>query len=122
VLELFKEKGQLTSRELALVVGKTSGGDALTRCRQVGIPIRVVGLAPGSDREKLYALDPAELWSALEESVRQQSRYARLLNMQDQGARLSFPSAAAWIVHYRKIVRMGPIDRGLKHRSPPPSR
>jgi hypothetical protein len=105
VLELFKQKGQVTSGELATVVGKSLGGDAVTRCRQVGLPIEPVGLLQGSGiRRKLYALDGPLLWLALEEAVRQLSRYARVLNLVDRSERRSFPSAAAWIAHVKKTA------------------
>ena len=99
VLEAFKQKGLLTSNELAAVVGKSLGGDAVTRCRQRGLPIQPVGHVPGSRLKRLYALDIPILWLALEEAVKQIDRYARLLNMQDGETRFSFPSAAAWIAH-----------------------
>src|SRR5215469_10115053 len=103
VLTLITQKGPITSSELAAVVGKTSGGIALTRCRQVGLPIKAVGIAPGSDRQKLYNLDIAELWLALEECVKQQNRYARLITMQDGCPRPLFSGPTAWIAHLRKL-------------------
>lgn len=104
VLELFEQKGQVTSNELAAVVGKALAGDAVTRCRQIGLPVKAVGLVPGSEKKKLYALDAIEIWSALEESVQQQNRCVKLLNLVDDGKRPSFTNAAAWITRLRKIA------------------
>lgn len=105
VLELFEQKGQVTSNELAAVVGKALGGDAVTRCRQVGLPVKAVGLVPGSEKKKLYALDAVEIWSALEESIQQQNRYVKLLNLVDEGKRPSFTNAVAWVTHLRKLAQ-----------------
>jgi hypothetical protein len=43
----------------------------------------------------------AELRIALEESIKLQSHYARLLNMHDGGKRSAFKDAAAWIGRLR---------------------
>lgn len=48
----------------------------------------------------------ATLRTALEESIKLQSHYARLLNMYDGGDRLSFPNAEAWI---RRLVECGKL-------------
>ena len=111
VLTLITQKGPVASRELAAVVGKTSGGIALTRCRQVGLPIKAVGIAPGSDRQKLYNLDIAELWVALEECVKQQNRYAQLVSLQDGCPRRMFSGVPAWIVHLRELMQLKPTKR-----------
>jgi hypothetical protein len=112
VLELFAQKGQLTSRELAAVVRTVGGGDAVTRCRQIGLPIKTVGAVQGgNNRKKLYILDILELWSALEASLKQHSRYARLLNYQDSGTRPTFRGAAGWIVQLRKTAKDQPEKR-----------
>jgi hypothetical protein len=104
VLELFKQKGVLTSNELAHILGKTLGGDAVTRCRQRGLPIEAVGRVPGNRLlQKLYALDIPIVWLALEEAVKQIGRYARLLSLQDGETRPSFAGAAAWIRHCRTL-------------------
>lgn len=76
----------------------------MTRCRQIGLPVRAVGLVPVSEKKKLYALDAVEIWAALEESVQQQNRYVKLLNLVDDGKRASFANAAAWITHLRKLA------------------
>lgn len=100
VIQLFNQKAQLTSQELAVAVGKHLGGDAVTRCRQVGLPITPVGFAPGSDRTKLYTLDVPFLWLALEEAVQQINRYALILNSEDQSAQCpTFRTMAMWIQH-----------------------
>ena len=46
-LDLFKLKGHVTSRRLAAAVGKTLGGDAVMRCRQLGIALRRLGFVNG---------------------------------------------------------------------------
>ena len=106
VLQLFKERGQLTSRELAAVVGKVSGGDAVTRCRQVGLPVEAVGLVSNSRLpRKLYALDTPILWQALQEAVQQIDRYALILNTLDQSAqRQIFRGPGTWIQHVRQTA------------------
>ena len=84
VLELFAQKGQLTSRELGAAIGKAFGGDAVTRCRQVGIPLRCVGFPNGSKLpRKLYALDYPILWRALEQAVKQIDRYTLLIRSRE---------------------------------------
>lgn len=109
VLELFREKGQLTARQLALAAGKSSGGEAITCCRQIGLPIKAIGkVAGGNNKVSVYTLDLVELWSALEKSVQQQGRYARLLGYLDnRSRRLVFPGPAAWIAHLRRVESGG---------------
>jgi hypothetical protein len=104
VLQLFKERGHLTSREVADVAGKISGGDAITRCRQVGLPVEAVGLVSNSRLpRKLYALDTPILWQALQEAVQQIDRYAMILNSLDQSAqRQVFRNPGMWIQHIRQ--------------------
>jgi hypothetical protein len=113
VLQLFKERGQLTSRELADVVGKVSGGDAITRCRQVGLPIEAVGLVSNSRLpRKLYALDTPILWQALQEAVQQIDRYALVLNTLDQSAqRQIFRGPGTWIQHIRQMTAISKPQR-----------
>ena len=112
VLDLLKLKGHVTSRELAGVIGKTIGGDAITRCRQLGIPLQVVGFANGTRLPtKLYALDAPFLWLALEEALQQINRYALILNSEDQSAQYpTFRTMATWIkhVHQREKPRSKP--------------
>lgn len=57
-------------------------------------PNRVAALEAKCDglRDQIDALT-----RALEESVRLQAHYARLLNSYDGGARVAFESAAAWL-------------------------
>ena len=51
---------------------------------------------------KLHGIwTPREVWQALEESVKLQSHYAELLNMQDGGQRLQFADAHAWLERLR---------------------
>ena len=106
VIQLFNQKPRLTSQELAVAIGKHFGGDAVTRCRQIGIPITAVGFAPGSDRTKLYALDVPFLWFALEEALQQINRYARILNNEDHSAQYpTFRTMAMWIQHIHQIQK-----------------
>jgi hypothetical protein len=106
VLALFKRKGQVTSQELATIAGKTIGGDAVTRCRQLGLPVEAAGVVNGSrPPHKLYVLDSAVLWFALQEAVRQIDRYALLLNTVDQSAQCrTFRNPGAWIEHLRRLA------------------
>ena len=110
VFELFKQKGQLTSQELAAVAGKTLGGDAVTRCRQLGLPIEPVGFVNGSRLpRKLYALNTHVLWLALEESLKQMNRYALILNSREQSAQCQiFRNPATWIEHVHQIHKSQP--------------
>ena len=106
VIQLFNQKPRLTSQELAVAIGKHFGGDAVTRCRQIGLPITAVGFAPGSDRTKLYALDVPFLWFALEEALQQINRYARILNSEDNSAQCpTFRTMAMWIQHIHQIQK-----------------
>lgn len=107
MLDLFKLKGHVTSRELAAAVGKTFGGDAVTRCRQLGVPLQAVGFANGTKlKTKLYALDAAFLWLALEEALQQINRYALILNSGDQTAQCpTFRTMALWIKHVHQIEK-----------------
>lgn len=54
---------------------------------------------PNSDRSSPTRED---LRTALEESVKLQSHYAKLLNMHDGGRRISFKDADAWIARLRE--------------------
>ena len=47
--------------------------------------------------------------SALEKSVRLQSHYAELLNMNDGGERLQFETAEAWV---KRLIEIGEITLG----------
>lgn len=51
-----------------------------------------------------------DLYVALEESVKLQSHYARLLNLYDCGGRLDFANAQAWIDRLIDTGKM-PINR-----------
>lgn len=118
MLELFKLKGRVTSREIAAAIGKTLGGDAVTRCRQVGLPVEAVGLAEGSDREKVYVLDASFLWLALEEAVQQINRYALLLNSEDRTAQCpTFRTVAVWIENVRGIEKARSKPQGRQKSS-----
>lgn len=46
-----------------------------------------------------------DIESALEESIKLQNHYAKLLNMQDGGYRLQFADASAWIQRLKNKVR-----------------
>lgn len=107
MLDLFKLKGHVTSREIAAAVGKTLGGDAVTRCRQIGIPLEPVGFARDTRLPtKLYSLDAPFLWLALEEALQQINRYALILNSEDQSAQCpTFRTMAIWIEHVRGIEK-----------------
>lgn len=84
VLELFQQKGLVTSEEIAKAAGKRFGGDAVTRCRQLGLPVETAGLLNGSRLpRKLYALNTRLLWTALEQAVQQINRYVLLLNSRE---------------------------------------
>lgn len=119
VLDLFKLKGHLTSRELAAAVGKILGGDAVTRCRQLGIPLQGVGFVNGSRLpRKLYALDAPFLWLALEEARQQINRYALILNSRDQSAQCpTFRTMAMWIEHVHRIQKARPKPRSQQKPS-----
>jgi hypothetical protein len=47
-----------------------------------------------------------ELEYALEESVKLQSHYAKLLNMYDNGKRIEFPDAKSWLMRLRELERI----------------
>ena len=107
VLDLIKLKGHVTSRELAAAAGKKLGGDAVTRCRQLGIPLQAIGIVNGSrPPQKLYALDAPFLWLALEEALQQINRYALILNSGDQSAQYpTFRTIAMWIQHVHQMEK-----------------
>jgi len=115
VLDLIKLKGHVTSRELAAAAGKKLGGDAVTRCRQLGIPLQAIGIVNGSrPPQKLYALDAPFLWLALEEALQQINRYALILNSGDQSAQCpTFRTMAMWVqhVHQTEKARRKPRSR-----------
>ncbi len=52
------------------------------------------------------ACSPADLRVALEESIKLQAHYAKLLNMWDGGHRLIFPTADSWIARLRATVKL----------------
>lgn len=122
VLELFQQKGLVTSQEVAKVAGKQFGGDAVTRCRQLGLPVEADGLLNGSRLpRKLYTLNTGLLWFALEEAINQINRYALLLNSLDDSADCrTYRNPAIWIEHVRRLERMKtkPSANGskVKHR------
>lgn len=108
VLELFAQKGRLTSQELAKVAGKRSGGDAVTRCRQLGLPIEAAGLLNGSrPPRKLYKFNTRLLWIALEEAVQQINRYALLLNSWEASSNCrTFRNAALWMGQIQRLQKL----------------
>jgi hypothetical protein len=108
LLDLFKQNGPLNSRELANLLGKNFGAAAVTRCRQLGIPLQRMGSLNGSKlRTKLYALDSSVLWHALEEAVRQIDKYALILTSQDHLAdRRTYGTVAEWIQHAQRIRKL----------------
>ena len=110
VLELFKTKGRLTSQELATAIGKKFGGDAVTRCRQLGLPLQPVGLLNGSKPpRKLYALNANLLWIALEEAVQQINRYALILNSRENSSDCrTFRNLALWMEHVNRLQKLKP--------------
>jgi len=107
VLDLIKLKGHVTSRELAAAAGKKLGGDTVTRCRQLGIPLQAIGIVNGSrPPQKLYALDAPFLWLALEEALQQINRYALILNSGDQSAQCpTFRTMAMWVQHVHQTEK-----------------
>jgi len=116
VLELLKLKGHVTSSELAAAIGKKLGGDAVTRCRQLGIPLEGIGILNGSrPPRKIYALDAPFLWLALEEALQQINRYALILNSGDQSAQCpTFRTIAMWIQHVHQIEKARQKPRSHK--------
>lgn len=123
VLELFQQKGLVTSQEVAKAAGKQFGGDAVTRCRQLGLPVEAAGLLNGSRLpRKLYTLNTRLLWFALEEAVKQIDHYALILNSRDHAAdRRTYRNPGMWIEHVRHLERLKtkPSANGskLKHRA-----
>jgi hypothetical protein len=55
----------------------------------------------------LPGFSPDELWAALMASVKLQSHYARLLNMLDDGERMTFEDAEAWLARLRQVQAIG---------------
>jgi hypothetical protein len=110
VLELFQHKGRLTSQELAKAAGKSLGGDAVTRCRQLGLPVEAAGLVNGSKPpRKLYTLDTRLLWLALEKALEQINRHALILNSIDHSADCrTYRNPAMWIEHVRRLEKLKP--------------
>ena len=51
------------------------------------------------------AEEAAELREALEESVKLQCHYAKLLNQYDGGSRMTFENVDAWMARLREIKR-----------------
>ena len=123
VLELFQQKGLVTSQEVAKAAGKQFGGDAVTRCRQLGLPVGAAGLLSGSRLpRKLYTLNTGLLWRALEEALQQINRHALILNSIDHSADCrTYRNPAIWIQHVRQLERLKtkPSANGskLKHRA-----
>jgi hypothetical protein len=110
VLELFRQKGLITSQEVAKAAGKQFGGDAVTRCRQLGLPVEAAGLLSGTrPPRKLYTLNTALLWLALEEAVKQIDRYALILNSRDHSTKChTFRNPATWIQHLHRLEKLKP--------------
>lgn len=55
-----------------------------------------------------------ELRIALDESVKLQSHYAKLLNAHDGGGRAGFENAAAWIARLRETGRLPNLPQPRK--------
>lgn len=110
ILQLFQQKGQLTSQELAVVAGKNVGGDAVTRCRQLGLPLETAGLLDGSRLpRKVYTLNTNLLWIALQEAVQQINRYALLINSREGCSDcLTSRNLAQWMEHVNGIQKLKP--------------
>lgn len=110
VLQLFQQKGRLTSQELAVVVGKNVGGDAVTRCRQLGLPLETAGLLNGSrPPRKVYTLNTNLLWIALQEAVQQINRYALLINSRESCSDCRmFRNLALWMEHVNRLQNLKP--------------
>ena len=108
VLELLKHRGQVTANELAAVMGQRHGPDAVTRCRQVGLPIVAVGYVPGKGGRRLYTLDAPVLWSALEEAVKELNRHVPLNDTDRRFLR----GPGHWI---ECLKRGGPPEFGRNH-------
>lgn len=110
VLELFQQNARLTSQELAQAAGKRFGGDAVTRCRQLGLPLEAAGLLNGSRLpRKLYTLNTRLLWLALEEAVQQINRYALLINSREGCSDCrTFASLTVWIEHVNRLQKLKP--------------
>jgi hypothetical protein len=114
VLELFFYGRELTASQLAVGFGMPLGADAVTRCRQAGLPLRLVGKLP----DKLYAVDLPALWRTLEEAIGQIDRY--LLLLQRSGLlknRHTFRTAAKWMQHVRRVGKLEPQKPSGKHGS-----
>lgn len=118
VLELFQQKGRLTSQELAGAAGKRFGSDAITRCRQLGLPLEVAGSLNGSRLpRKLYTLNTRLLWLALEEAIKQMNRYALILNSRDRLADCrTFRNPAIWIQHVHRLEKLKPKPLGRRSK------
>ncbi len=63
-------------------------------------------------RQQNLDLDPPVdvLMEALEESVKLQSHYAKLLNMRDGGARMDFADARAWLARLKNLKERHAAD------------
>lgn len=63
---LFRGGAIVTSKQIAVAFGMDPDstacnfGDYVTRIRAAGLPLRVVGFAPGSKQRKLYAMEVPE--------------------------------------------------------------
>jgi hypothetical protein len=101
LLNLFALGGQLTSNQLAVMLGIPSGEDPITLCRQAGLPLQMAGIANHYKLPtKMYALDGSALWRAWEEAIRQIDRYILILQSTDPSkSRRTFQTVGRWMQH-----------------------
>lgn len=60
-------------------------------------------------------IEKAELYKALEESLRIQSHYAKLLNMYNGGQRLKFDSVLNFVLRLRSLESKAQDDKAKSH-------
>jgi hypothetical protein len=66
LLELFRERTYVTSRQIANITGDYQGADAVTRCRAFGMDIETWGLADYSRQRRTYRLNDIDQWGEIE--------------------------------------------------------
>jgi hypothetical protein len=71
------------------------------------LPMKLLSEVTEEAEAALEALGYRELLEALEKSVKLQSHYARLLNMNDGGKRMTFDSAASWMERLKSLEQAG---------------
>lgn len=104
-MALEKENAMLRGDPNPVHLGAQAAVEALWQCRDLKAEVALLEGIKTDYEHQMGNLgeEVAKLRVALEESVKLQSHYARLLNMHDGGERVSFVDANQWLARLETI-------------------